>query len=532
MRVRLSAAALHVGRPSRRYTRQQDELQLELSAGQLKLSAGRAAGTCTTSSMPEEQTVPPQLQPPTSIATTRLILCGLSFFAAGLLVLAASLGQSREHHTGASAAVATLDPRQSFPPLVPPTLPPDAPPPCSPTPYHSPPALPQPPTLPPPSMPPPPQQPPPRRPPSPPPRPPPLPPSPCVPPLTPPRSPPQPPAPPSPRPFAPGQAVLPTVNRSSCGLHGDEGEGGEGDVAGPPPAYIGLESAIDVYRSWWRCILLETGPFQDVADTFHSPAELRDSAWFDYMDAVYGVTTIRRFPVSIGHLAYFHDGLLPPSTREAIHNGPIGMACTYDGGLAPRLCDPESYRFGDFKLAAYPLRPSDLWRSFRYSNEEDDRRRETVLSRGLPSHALAEVTHTCCDAEVGGRSQGLWHYLQPGSGIFFNLGRTLVSEDNFFGNLRWETGCGGDHVDVLSCLRELGYDSVQLPHTYEPNHGGGGTKLFEIVNLKDTHRQEDGCFDPELSAGKYFRGFEGSVPCVCRREGRSWGSPINCNGSE
>ena len=136
MRVRLSAAALHVGRPSRRYARQQDELQLEFSAGQLELSAGRA--TCTTSSMPEEQTVPPlgppQLQPPTSIATTRLILCGLSFFAAGLLVLAASLGQSREHHTGASAAVATLDPRQSFPPLVPPTLPPDAPSPCSPTP--------------------------------------------------------------------------------------------------------------------------------------------------------------------------------------------------------------------------------------------------------------------------------------------------------------------------------------------------------------------------------------------------------------
>ena len=81
---------------------------------------------------------------------------------------------------------------------------------------------------------------------------------------------------------------------------------------------------------------------------------------------------------------------------------------------------------------------------------------------------------------------------------------------------------------MLQCLRDQGYDSVQLPHTFEPNNGEGGTKLYEIVNLQDTHFQVDGCFDPQLSEGKYFRGHDALTPCVCQSWGSSWGSPLNC----
>ena len=92
------------------------------------------------------------------------------------------------------------------------------------------------------------------------------------------------------------------------------------------------------------------------------------------------------------------------------------------------------------------------------------------------------------------------------------------------------TGCGGDHYALMACLKWKGFDSVQQANIYEPTEGSGGTLLYEIVNLQDTHYQTDGCFDPWMSAGKYFKGYDASIPCRCRTEGWSWGSPLNCNG--
>ena len=99
-----------------------------------------------------------------------------------------------------------------------------------------------------------------------------------------------------------------------------------------------------------------------------------------------------------------------------------------------------------------------------------------------------------------------------------------------FSNVRAMTGCGGDHFDFLACLKGMGFDSVQQANVYE-----GSTMLYEIINLQDTHYQTDGCFDPWMSAGKYFKGHDASIPCRCRTEGSSWGwqdwgSPLNCNG--
>ena len=82
----------------------------------------------------------------------------------------------------------------------------------------------------------------------------------------------------------------------------------------------------------------------------------------------------------------------------------------------------------------------------------------------------------------------------------------------------------------MACLKNLGYDSVQNWNILEPESEPGAVMLYEIVNLQDTHYQTDGCFDPQMSAGKYFKGFDASVPCRCRPEGSSWGSPLNCNG--
>lgn len=180
------------------------------------------------------------------------------------------------------------------------------------------------------------------------------------------------------------------------------------------------------------------------------------------------------------------------------------------------------------------------------------------MSRGVPSHARVEVTHTCCDPDGQGRTRSralprasngvgfgrslaaparpavsrcrsrpsrlvptcraVWHYLQPGSGIFFDVGRTFVGAP-------WEAGCAGGGLEAtVACLRDNGFDSWQFPHVYEL-----GTKLFEVVNVRDTHAQVDGCFDTELSRGRYFRGWDATQPCRCAYRGSGWWRPMNCD---
>lgn len=155
---------------------------------------------------------------------------------------------------------------------------------------------------------------------------------------------------------------------------------------------------------------------------------------------------------------YFHNSLLPESIRSTIH--PV---CTIPNEYMPKLCDGVRYEYGDFKTGFYTLHEGDLWRSYRAVNQLYDHTKNDLLQRGLPSNSLVEVTHTCCDftdtRNSWGRPQGLWHYLNPGSGIWFNLGRTLVSDDSAFTKPREQTGCGGDHCarsrDQTSRFRPL-----------------------------------------------------------------------------
>ena len=341
----------------------------------------------------------------------RLTAIGALLFVAGALTIREPVVRSwsRHHepfaallHSPSPPAEPPLSPPPPalaplpFQPLSPPLLPPRAPPHSPP---HSPPS-PPPPTLPP-------HTPPPR-----------VPPTPYVPP--PPRTPPPPhtpppvpPAPPSPSPFAPGQATLPTPSRAACGLTTTERAGTR------RPSYEQLRAGVDVYRGWWRCVLFENtgGQYSSsgaASETFANEHALRSSTWLEYVEAVYGVSTIRRYPFSIRELAYFHARWLPSSAHNRMNVVrlsfppclalpfslwrlsrrtplPVRMAdqvCTYDIPLVPRLCDPDEYGYGQFKPAAYPLHSGDLWRSWRASNRADDRTRARAISSSHSAHLL------------------------------------------------------------------------------------------------------------------------------------------------
>ena len=288
------------------------------------------------------------------------------------------------------------------------------------------------------------------------------------------------------------------------------------------------------YRSWFECHLLENGGTEDFSQLngfFRTIEELRASVWYEYFNAVYDASTLM-FPLNLGGLFYFHRRFLPANVDLDLQQKASPWS----------LVKPSELHYGDVFIGHYLLNPEDLWRSYRQLNSNCPNRvagaclsLETVMSRGAPDDAMVEVTHMCCDS---GSFHELWHYLNPGSGIFFSLGKThVILDQNDFQVTPTYTGCvhGEQRVGgapphgffkwspYFSCLRAQGYDSVQISHHMEHS-----TTVMEIVNLHDTHTQTDGCPAQE-QAGRYTRGWDGSLPCRCRG-GAGWGHPLNCDG--
>jgi hypothetical protein len=119
----------------------------------------------------------------------------------------------------------------------------------------------------------------------------------------------------------------------------------------------------------------------------------------------------------------------------------------------------------------------------------------------------------------------MWHYLAPGSGIFFNIGKTVALSSHQDAR---EIGCSYclSNSKITECLikqgRERGYDSIQFP-----THKEGGIVKYELV---DTHVADPlapmgACPDAE-NAHRYRRGWKGRLQCHCN----SSHDQLNCDG--
>ena len=290
---------------------------------------------------------------------------------------------------------------------------------------------------------------------------------------------------------------------------------------------------------WWWCHLLENGgvdDFTQMAVEFRNEAELRASEWFDYVDQIYGIETLR-YPFHLGALAYFHFGKLPPS-GQGVYRVPQGEFL---------LTDPDTLRYGDFVHALYPIHTGDVWRIYRHLNslcvdwlQTACLGGERVLTRGAPDHSYVEVQHACCDGHTQGGSTliGFWHYLAPGSGVFFNVGKTFAARDHATMSFEIQDRLGCDQNYLAShgighgwgpfgvsfeCLRAHGFDSIQFTHHMEHS-----MDLYEVVNLHDTHNQRE--YNPNCpdaaNAHRYRQGWDATVECKCLVG--SWG--LNCDG--
>jgi hypothetical protein len=274
----------------------------------------------------------------------------------------------------------------------------------------------------------------------------------------------------------------------------------------------------DPYPPYWRS---KYNP-QIRLPYFYSPHQLNQwPEWANYLSKVYGTDTLR-FPIDLRGLVFLHDDWLPKDFASEIEPW-VATAPTVFGNFM-HLHFGQSARFLAMHIFGSYSSPVRLdYSEFRKNLGPF----AVAFPSGIANHTKVEVVHECCD----GPNEGLWMYLMPGSGVFFDLGKTIVFEQHgaaceYFGKLSgafttcpWIC-CAPMNEFVWREARKQGYDSVQYMDTWM---GGSDTSSYEVVDLASTLDQaaksvatpaRKHCFGDE-SASRYTRGWSGQQACKC-----------------
>ena len=336
-------------------------------------------------------------------------------------------------------------------------------------------------------------------------------------------------------------------------------------------------------------------PLADYAAELHvhlpsfADAAALDAAplWRRYLDAVYGVQTLR-FPLSLRELSFFHLPLLPPShrpppgalpllgLRAGLHTHALEPTdATVDASLRSSYMHRQPRFSGRVPREAYSLYAPELspkghnstvW-LYAYADAATEAQAAVQPQRGSRGLTGRAEIFRCVARD---RVESLvWMYHAPGSGVFFELGRSLVARNlyalaaalNVSVRSRYcRTGTPGmrppcanrrEHMAhgyrLISASAEAaaarGFDSLQLTHTEEH-----GIFKFEIVDLRplrlsrgvarqggkaDGTRPQDACPRPGDAARQrhYWRGWGGRTPCTRCGGGRGGGECISCGAS-
>lgn len=263
--------------------------------------------------------------------------------------------------------------------------------------------------------------------------------------------------------------------------------------------------------------------------TFYNLEQLEQSCWYDYINFVYGVDTINdNFPITTSKFTFFYENLLPSSVKDVV---------------VPTIKE-NPCQYGDFFRsinAAFDL-CNALW-AYQYAVAYLPDKTPPVqgappvpftYSEGFPSGSWVEVTHCCCDLD----NNGYFFYLAIGSGIWYNVGNTIIFPDHidaycYFNNIdkqtlnSYEIECLNSPKSLDSknymAARNAGYDSIQFVYRYEMNDFTGAAMYkSEIQDCRVTGSQNNSpCFDdvlrPFIRAGWWITGLDGQPPleCVC-----------------
>jgi len=116
-----------------------------------------------------------------------------------------------------------------------------------------------------------------------------------------------------------------------------------------------------------------------------------------------------------------------------------------------------------------------------------------------PSNSWVEITHCASNLE----RESLWFYVQRGSGMFVNVGNTIVFQDH--PQAAEHFGVYGDVTNVPAAAAAAGYDTIQYLE-----HCEGCRCDYELLFVSKTG-------DSACPSGIEFRsGINASQPCDCQ----------------
>ncbi|KAL6057424.1 Metallophos domain-containing protein [Balamuthia mandrillaris] len=222
---------------------------------------------------------------------------------------------------------------------------------------------------------------------------------------------------------------------------------------------------------------------------------LQEPEWLLYLSSVYGGPHLLGFPIDTRNFTFFYHRHLPLRLKQDIRT-------VYALYLHDRMRRHE-VRFGDVYLESFRnIKPEDHGYTIHAFGDMERRKQNkpgpflSMFPQGIASGSWVEVTHRCCEY----LPEGFWMFLNVGTGIFYNLGKTIafrthVEACNHFGGgwrcvtnesstvpaERHQIHAVNPFVRVKA--REAGYDSVQfLSHVFVEYKE---TTTFEILDLRD-----------------------------------------------
>ena len=231
-------------------------------------------------------------------------------------------------------------------------------------------------------------------------------------------------------------------------------------------------------------------------------AALHDSGWQAYLSHLYP-DLVESLPIDTRCFTFFwtaNAAMMPVTLRET-----LARQHTFRVGQRPlRLPRMGEVFVPPGKAEWRPENAPGVMANVLNEGRPRDRRRSReawwlpVLRQpaGFASHTRVEVYHdgsdcTPDDSTGGAAAIGYWMYLAPGSGIWFNLGRTLAFNGTYAAACRGlaaaedaRTGvcsecCGVVHRTMVREARAAGIDSLQILGSAP---GDGMARFVEIVD--------------------------------------------------
>ena len=231
---------------------------------------------------------------------------------------------------------------------------------------------------------------------------------------------------------------------------------------------------------------------------FENMNDLMSSTWYEYFKCIYTDRQLQeKLPFSVKDLWMIQTKLLPKNLKKLNQNIASLPKSLHDlfTKWDPHV-DAEDSVFYIYQYNSLP----PTW-----GNSPPDP--NFKLKNGIPSNSLVEIERG--PDTIGGFT---WFYYMPGSGNWFNLGRTIVFNDHHEAfsmaakdGVNFSNPVNGGDADQLLLANYFiskNYDTIQFTQRAE------GIFKYEIFNLKNKQLKETGACIPGITT-------RGASVCNC-----------------